>query len=261
MLVLAATLAGLVVVGCRATSTVPRASSAELTVLGAASLRDALEAARTAYESETPGVRLTLGFDASSTLRAQIEQGAPGDLFLAADTRNPETLASEGRTVGAPVPFATNTIVIVTPPDDPAGIRDPFDLARPGVRIVVAGPEVPISVYADHVLEALAGLPGAPTGFLDAVAANVVSREDNVRAVAAKIELGEGDAALVYATDARGVDLRVVPVPQEAQVTAVYAAAILSGSTKPSAARAFLDWLVGPRGRAVMATAGFGPPP
>jgi len=261
MSVLAAMLVVLALAGCRTPSTVPPTSPSELTVLGAASLREALEAARSAYQAETPGVSLTLGFDASSTLRAQIEQGAPGDVFLAADTSNPETLAAEGLTSGAPVPFATNTIVVVTPPDDPARIGDPFDLARPGVRIVVAGPEVPISVYAERALGALAGLPGAPEGFRAAVEANVVSREDNVRAVAAKIELGEGDAALVYATDARAVGLRIVPLPEAAQVTATYSGAVLADSARPSAARAFLGWLVGPRGREVLAASGFGPAP
>jgi len=261
MLALAVALAVAFPVGCEAAPTPSASAAVELTVLAAASLRDALEAARTVYEAATPGVRLVLGFEASSTIRVQIEQGAPGDVFLAADTANPERLAAAGLTDGAPIAFASNTLVIVTPSDDPAGIAGPFDLARPGVRVVAAGPEVPISVYASRAIAALAALPDAPASFAEAVEANVVSREDNVRAVAAKIELGEGDAAIVYATDARAAGLREVPLPGAAQVTATYAAAQLSGALEPVAARAFLAWLLGPAGRETLAGAGFGPPP
>ena len=80
------------------------------------------------------------------------------------------------------------------PTDNPAGIKTPADLARPGVKVIAAGDEVPITKYATQLVANLAKEPGYPADFAAAYAANIVSKEDNVKAVVAKIELGEGDA-------------------------------------------------------------------
>ena len=111
------------------------------------------------------------------------------------------------------VPFAGNRLALVVPASNPAGIASPFDLGRPGVRLVAAGVAVPITAYAAQMVGVLAGLPDAPRDFAAAVEANMVSREDNVRAVLAKVELGEGDAAIVYATDATAAGDAVGPDP------------------------------------------------
>jgi molybdate transport system substrate-binding protein len=230
----------------------------ELTVFGAASLRDALAAAGAAYRAETPGVSLTFSFDASSALRTQVEQGAPADVFASADTANPQALVDADLAFGPVVPFARNELTIVVPGGNPARIDDPRDLAGPGVRIVGAGEAVPISRYVDACLEKLAALPGYPAGFEAGVAANVVSREDNVRAALTKVELGEADAAFVYATDAAASDaVEEVPLPAAANVEATYGVVALSGSRHPAEAAAFVTWLAGPRGTAALATFGF----
>jgi len=229
----------------------------QLTIYGAASLSGALMEAANAYETEVT-VSLAVAFDSSSALRTQIEQGAPADIFASADMTNPQALVDGGLAVGPVTPFARNRLTIVVPRDNPAGIGDPRDLARPGVRIVGAGAAVPISLYVDACLEKLAALPGFPAGYAAAVAANVVSREDNVRAALTKVELGEADAAFVYATDAAGSDaVGEVPIPAAANVEAIYGAVAIGASTHLKEAEAFVDWLAGPRGAAVLARFGF----
>lgn len=244
-----------------ARSTAP-ASPGALTVFAAASLRDAFTEAATAYQTETQ-VGLTLSFDASSALRTQIEQGAPADILASADVRNAQLLVDGGLADGAAVPFAGNLLTIIVPAANPASIKTPADLARSGVRVVAAGTEVPITQYAVQAIANLAGLEGYPAGYAEAVEANIVSREDNVRAVATRIELGEGDAALVYVTDAdvSGEAVAQVTLPPDAIVPATYAAVVVGASARKPAAQAFLAWLTGRPGQSILARYGFTAPP
>jgi molybdate transport system substrate-binding protein len=245
-----------------AASPVPAPDSIELTVYAAASLRDAIETSASAYRIDVPAATLTVSTDSSAALRAQIEQGAPADVFLSADTTNAQRLVDSGLTDGPAVPFAANTLVVIVPTDNPAGIETPAGLARPGLKIVAAGDQVPITTYALEAIGNLAALPGYPADFAACYDANVVSREDNVRAVVAKIELGEGDAGIVYATDAKASSkVATIAIPAEANVVASYAGVVLKASSRAPAAHAFLDWLAGSRGRATLAEFGFLPPP
>jgi molybdate transport system substrate-binding protein len=227
-----------------------------LTVFAAASLTDVLDDLEARWLSTHPGVPLTASFGASSVLASQIAEGAEVDVFLSADTARPAELAEAGLTVGQPMTFAGNSLVIVAPADDPV-VSSATDIADPGVRIVAAQTGVPITKYADEAIARLAATTDDPEAFARAVAANTVSREDDVRAALAKVELGEADAAVVYSTDARSSErVRAVPFPDAAQVTATYAGVQVSG--KPAAA-AFMTWLVGPDAQAVLADAGFQP--
>ena len=249
--------------GLQSLSPVATASpeAANLTIYGAASLKGALDAVKTAYEAARPGVTLTISTDASSTLRTQIEQGAPADVFLSADQSNPKTLADAGLTDGAPVDFAGNTLTVIVPTANPAGIVSPADLAKRGIKIVAAGADVPITKYAGQVVAKLAALPDYPAEFAAAYDANVVSREDNVKAVVAKVELGEGDAAIVYVTDASAsTKLNTVEIPADANVPAMYAGVVVKASAHAAAAQAFITWLAGPEGQVVLAGFGFLPP-
>jgi molybdate transport system substrate-binding protein len=246
-----------------APSAAPSASTeaVELTVYAAASLKGALEAAKTEYEAANPGTTLTISTDSSAALATQIEQGAPADVFLSADTKNPQALADKGLTDGAPVDFAGNKLVVIVPTDNPAAIKAPADLAKADVKIVAAGDEVPITKYANQVVENLAKEPGYPADFAAAYDKNVVSKEDNVKAVVAKIELGEGDAGIVYVTDAKiSTKVASVEVPDSANVLATYAGAVVKTSPNPDAASAFLDWLAGADGQAILSGFGFLPP-
>ena len=239
--------------------TAPRPTS--LTIYAAASLKAALAGVQGAYQAAHPGTTLTISTDSSAALETQIEQGAPADVFLSADMSNPQRLAAANLAAGALVPFAANRLAVIVPVGNPAGIRTPADLARPGVKIIAAGDAVPITKYAAQLVANLAAQPGYPAGFAAAYAANVVSKEDNVAAVVAKIELGEGDAGIVYVTDATSsTNSTSVAVPDAANVPATYAAVVVKASKDQAAAQGFLAWLVGPDGQSILASFGFLPP-
>lgn len=249
-----------VLAACSATSAADTRTN--VTVFGAASLKTALESITSAYEAANPGTTVTVSTDSSAALETQIEQGAPADVFLSADTTNPRKLVDAGLAAGEPVAFAGNKLTIIVPTDNPAGIATPADLARDGLRIIAAGDEVPITKYATQLVDNLAGQPGAPIAFAAAYAANVASKEDNVSAVVAKIALGEGDAGIVYVTDAAVADdVETIDVPDAANVPATYAGVVVGASPNRAAASAFLEWLAGPDGQAVLAEFGFQPPP
>ena len=232
-----------------------------LTILGAASLKSVLDEAKAAYEAANPGTVLTISTDSSSALEAQIEQGAYADVFLSADTANPEKLVDGGFAEGQAIVFAGNELTIVVPGDNPAEIESWRDLAAGGLKVIAAGEEVPITKYATQLIDNLAAEPDAPAGFAAAYAANIVSREENVKALIAKIELGEGDAGIVYATDANAsTKVTTVAVPEDANVPATYAGVVLKASDDIQRAEGFLDWFAGPDGQAILARYGFLPP-
>lgn len=234
---------------------------ADLTIFAAASLGTAVERAAEAYIGSA-ATTIVISTDSSAALATQIEQGAPADVFLSADTTNPQRLLDGGFGIEPPVEFAGNELAIIVPLGNPGALQAATDLGRPGLRIVAAGEDVPITRYAAELLANLAAEPGAPAGLEAAYAANVVSREDNAGAVVAKIELGEGDAAIVYATDAEAsTGLETIVIPADANVPATYAGIVVSRSQHPTAARAFLDWFAGPDGWAILADLGFLPPP
>ena len=240
----------------------PSVSAGDLTIYGAASLKGALDKAKAAYEAANPGTTLVISTDASSALETKIEQGAPADLFLSADTSNPKKLVDKGLAAGDPVPFAGNKLTVIVPADNPAGIRTPADLARSGVKVIAAGDDVPITKYATQLVTNLAAEAGYPADFAAAYAANVASKEDNVKAVVAKVELGEGDAGIVYVTDAKAsTKVSTVDVPDSANVPATYDGLVVRASRNPAAATAFLDWFAGPDGQAILGSFGFLPPP
>ncbi len=157
--------------------------------------------------------------------------------------------------------FATNELTIVVPAGNPAGIVTPVDLARPGVKVIAAGDAVPITTYATQLVANLAGQPGYPADFAVAYAANIASKEDNVKALIAKIELGEGDAGIVYVTDARASSRVVtIDVPDAANVRATYDGVVVKASRNAASARTFLAWFAGSEGQAILGDLGFLPP-
>jgi molybdate transport system substrate-binding protein len=247
-----------VVASCSGAADPPTPPSTHLVVFAAASLTRVLQSVQPAFESSHPGVTLTMSPGASSALRVQIEQGAPADVFLSADTVNAQALVSERLTSGPAIPFAGNELTMIVPVANPAHLGSPADLARPGIRIVAAGPQVPITKYANQVVVKLAEQPGYGPDFAARYAANVVSHEDDVSAVVAKVALGEGDAAIVYETDAKSSSqVRALPIPATANVPATYAGVVVASTAHVADARAFLDWLAGPGGRAILERFGF----
>jgi molybdate transport system substrate-binding protein len=234
---------------------------AALTIYGAASLKGALDQLKASYEAGHPGTTLTISTDSSATLRTQIEQGAPADVFLSADVNNPKKLVDEGLADGDLVAFAGNLLTVVVPTANPAKIATPADLARRGVKIIAAGDEVPITKYANQAIGLLAALPGYPASFAADYAANIVSKEDNVKALIAKIELDEGDAGIVYVTDARAsTKVQAIEIPAQANLPATYAGVVVKASKNVTAAHAFLDWMNGAEAQLILTELGFIPP-
>ena len=247
--------------GNGAASAPTRAATVDLTVYAAASLKAALDRLKTAYGAATPGTTIVVSTDSSAALETKIEQGAPADVFLSADTKNPQRLVDGGFASGGVVPFAGNMLTVIVPAANPAGIETPADLARSGIKIVAAGDGVPIQAYATKLVANLAIQPGYPADFAARYDANVVSHEDNVGAVLAKVALGEGDAGIVYVTDAKSsTKVRVIPVPDAANVPAIYGGVVVRASPNQAAAGAFLAWLTGPEGQSILASLGFRPP-
>jgi len=252
----------LTVAGCSGARTAP----STLTVFGAASLSDALADLAAAWQTEHPGSALLTSSGSSAALRAQIEQGAPADVFMSADSANPQTLVDAGLARGPLTEFASNSLVVIVPADNPAAIQSARDLARPGLCIVAAGDHVPITENAEKVVANLAASPDYGTDFGAGYEANVCSREDNVAAVVSKIELGEGDAAIVYASDASlDARLRTIAIPGAANVVATYGAVALassaSGAGAGDSADEFLAWLLSDEAQRILAAHGFGGAP
>jgi molybdate transport system substrate-binding protein len=255
--------------GCAAPSTSPTPAIAvgataphiELTIYAAASLEGVLDAAARAYAQVDATVVLTISTDSSSALETKIEQGAPADLLLSADTTNPQKLADKSLTVGPPVNFARNKLTVITPKDNPGKIQTPKDLANTGVKIIAAGDAVPITKYATQLVANLAKQPGYPMNYVTAYNANIASKEENVSGIVTKVATGEGDAGIGYVTDAMtNKDVATVDVPADANVIATYAGVVVKTSPNPDAANTFLTWFAGPDGQAILSSFGFLPP-
>jgi molybdate transport system substrate-binding protein len=241
-------------------SAAPTAPGGEIEVYAAASLKAVLARAKAAYETANPGTTLTISTDSSAALETRIEQGAPADVFLSADTTNPQRLVDGGFASGEVTRFAGNRLTVIVPGANPAGIATPADLADAGVKIIAAADGVPIQQYTVTLLENLARVSGYPADFAAKVTANVVSREDNVGAIVTKVGLGEGDAGVVYVTDARTSDkVTTVEIPADANVPASYGGVVVEASQRQEAAAAFLAWLAGPDGQAILSSFGFLP--
>lgn len=192
-------------------------------------------------------------FGGSSQLAQQIRQGAPADVFLSASPRYTQDLYVAGL-VRKPVAFATNSLVLIVPRSNPAGLRSVGDLARrKELKLVVAGAKVPIGLYTREVLKRLGMLR---------VLRKAVSQETDVKGVVAKVALGEADAGFVYATDVRPVagKVKAIALPVRAQPTVLYEAAVVASSRHLAAAQDLVISLLGADGRRELRRAGFGIP-
>jgi molybdate transport system substrate-binding protein len=218
-------------------------AQAGITVYAAASLTDVFPAINKDN---------TYSFAGSNALATQITNGAPADVFASANTTIPAQLFAQG-VVQKPVVFTRNTLVIVVPKANPAGIKSIYDLAKPGIKIDVANSAVPVGSYTLQVLDQM--------GLRSAVAANFVSQETDVRTVLSKVQLGQADAGFVYSTDAQTVpgQVAVIKVPAWAQPKIAYAMAIVSRSQNKDAAQAFIDQVLSKSGQATMLKYGFLP--
>jgi molybdate transport system substrate-binding protein len=216
---------------------------AQLTVYTAASLIGA-------FPKLDPSQRYSFG--GSNTLAAQITQGAPADVFASANMDLPNQLYVKGL-CSKPLVFTRNTLVIIVPKANSANVHSIYDLAKPGVKLDVAGPKVPVGSYTLQVLKNM--------NLTTSVLANVVSQETDVREVLAKVALGEADAGFVYSTDAKTVPgkVTVLKVPAWAQPKVQYGICVVSRSTNKTDAQAFINKVLSRRGQAVLLSYGFLP--
>jgi molybdate transport system substrate-binding protein len=231
--------------------------SSTLTVLAASSLTDAFGELEGDFEQQNPDTDVVTSFASSSELLAQIEQGAPADVFASADEAKMETAVDEDL-VSAPRTFVRNRPVLIVPSDNPAGIRELRDLATPGTSLVLAQDGVPIAEYAREVLANADAQYGED--FEQRVLDNIVSREANVRASANRAALGEADATFVYVTDVTPDiqdQIEVIEIPQDLNVLAIYPIATVIESPNPDLAQEWVDLVLSDEGQEVLEKYGF----
>ncbi len=240
----------------------PLSAQSSLTVFAAASLTEAYRDLGHRFEQANPGVTVRFNFAGSQILATQLAQGAKADLFASADQRWMTYADEQHLLLGAPLVFARNQLVVMVPRANPARLHRLEDLARPGVKLVLAGRQVPAGAYAHEALARLAKAPGFPADYDRQVLENLVSEEENVRAVAAKVQLGEADAGIVYLTDVTPAIrplVALITIPEAFNPTAEYPVALLAGAREPQAT-AFLQFLLGSEGQSMLASYGFLPP-
>ena len=247
--------------------TAPVAFPAEgkLTIFAAASLTAAFDQIIADISAANPGITITEpNYAGSQALVTQLSEGAEADVFASASKKQMDVAVEDGVIAGEPVTFTQNRLAIVVPADNPAGIDGVEDLGQDGLNLVLALPDVPVGQYArEAVCKAGADTATYGEGFVDAVVGNVVSEEDNVKAVLAKVQLGEADAGIVYTTDVTAevaADVTLIEIPQPVNVIARYPIAPVAGGDE-SLAAAFIAYVLGPDGQATLASFGFEPTP
>jgi molybdate transport system substrate-binding protein len=239
-------------------------ATATLQVFAAASLTGAFAEIGTRFAAAPGGAPVVFNFGGSNQLATQIGEGAPADVFASANRPQMQVAIDSGRIVsGTQQTFVRNRLVVVLPGDNRAGITNLQDLARPGVKLVLAAREVPIGQYSLDFLDKAEAEGSHGEGFREAVLANVVSYEENVRSVLAKVTLGEADAGIVYTSDAASVGgtgaaaVRQIDIPDALNTVAQYPIAVLQDSPNGALAHAFVEFVMGPEGQQVLESYGF----
>lgn len=233
----------------------------DLVVMAAASLSEAFTQIGGRFEAANPSFHIVLDLGGSQQLAQQLAQGAPADVFASANAGQMQVAMDAGRVAkGSARIFATNRLTVIGSRVSDALLASPADLARPGLKLVLAAQDVPAGQYALEFLGKASTGAAYGSTFQSAVLKNVVSYEENVRSVVAKVALGEADAGIVYVTDvtadASGKVTRLA-IPEELNVVASYPIAAISGSAHLDAARAFVEMVLSPAGQAVLAHYGF----
>ncbi len=234
--------------------------SGSITVYAASSLTAALYKEAAAFQQAHPDMRVNFNFGGSPTLVTQLDQGAPGDVLATADEKNMKAASDKGLVTGDVKVFAKNRLVIAVPKDNPGNVRTPADLAKRGLKIVLAQEGVPVGDYARQSLSKMEADPAYGAGFRDNVLKNVVSEESNVKAVVSKVQLGEADAGIVYKTDISagvGIDVTTIDIPDQFNIIASYPMAVTTKAGNPSLAAEFIQFVLSKDGQQILAESGF----
>jgi len=237
----------------------PAQSQAKITVYAAASLTEAFNALGPAFTKKT-GIAVTFDYGGSDTLATQLKQGAPADVFASANLRQMSVVSDAGLVAGTPKTFAKNRLVLIAPKGDTVKVTTPLDLIASGTKVVLAAPTVPVGGYARETFAKMSGANGYPADFPAQVEKNVVSNELDVKAVATKISLGEGDAGVIYSTDVTqsvAPKLDVYPFPAGVVPDIEYPIAVLKGAAEAKSAQAFVDYVTSPDGQSFLKARGF----
>ena len=240
--------------GSSTSSSTPTASPpVTLNVFAAASLTASFNEMASTYHRMHPNITIKPVYTGSQILEQQIASGAPADVFASADMTNMQK-ASQAGLVDASKIFVKNRLVVIIPLGNPGKIMSLKDLARKGVKIDLEAVTVPAGKYSRQALMNLSKSPDYGANYGSSVLANVVSQEDNVKAVVQKVQLGEADAGFVYVTDAFSASgkVTVIDIPDPYNVIAQYPIAVVKNSSHASDARAFEDFVLSPAGQAIM---------
>jgi molybdate transport system substrate-binding protein len=233
----------------------------ELTVFAAASLTEAFQALGRTFEAAHPPVKIRFNFGGSQQLVLQIIQGAKADIFAPANMKQMNTAVSSGLVdTNLLKIFARNKLVVILPKDNPGHLGRLTDLAKPNIKLVLADSSVPVGQYALRVLERCSETKDFGTSFKEDALRNVVSYEENVRAVLSKVKLGECDAGIVYSSDITRDSLHEViriDIPDQLNIIAEYPIAITNQSESRQTAGEFLDYVLSDEGGRVLSTFGF----
>jgi molybdate transport system substrate-binding protein len=240
----------LIVAACGVGGSGTTAAETPLLVSAAASLTDGFGAIAEVFESQHAGVDVVLNLAASSTLREQILEGAPVDVFASANHANMDQVVAAGLVAGQPQIFARNLLQIAVPAGNPARIGGLEDFARPELLIGLCAEGVPCGDFAHQVLANAA------------VAASIDTFEPDVRFLLTKIEAGELDAGLTYMSDvaASGGRVEGIDIPEAINVIAEYPIAVLAHAPQPALAQSFIAFVLSDVGQAILADYGFAPP-
>lgn len=237
-------------------------SQVTLTVLAAASLTESFQEMAPIFEAAHPGVTIAFNFAGSQQLAQQLGDGAPADVFASANRKQMNVSIDAGRVQkDTPRTFAGNYLVVIVPGDNPAGIATLADLARPGIKLVLAAGEVPVGQYSLEFLDKASADSTLGSDYANQVLANVVSYEENVKAVLTKVSLGEADAGIVYTSDAAGASGKIITIaiPLQLNVVADYPIAVIADSASLELAQAFVDFVLSDEGQQILQKHGFIP--
>jgi molybdate transport system substrate-binding protein len=261
-LAVAVALASLIVAACSddgpnagGADTTSAPEGGNLTVSAASSLTDAFTEIGNAFEKANPGTTVAFNFGPSDGLAGQIDEGAPVDVFASASPTWMDSVQDDGPGVTSRVDFAQNRLAIIVPAGNPAGVENLDDLTEDGVQLVLAAEGVPAGDYAREILR--------DAGISEAALANVVSNEEDVRAVITKLIAGDADAGIGYVTDvtpAVSDRVELIPIPSKVNIIATYPIAVVTGTQEAGLAKSFVDFVLGD-GQRTLAAYGFLPLP
>jgi molybdate transport system substrate-binding protein len=252
--------------GSTTTQTTPTATSGPpvtLNVFAAASLTDAFNQIGKQFTQAHPNVTVQYNFAGSQQLAQQITQGADVDVFASANQKQMDVTVTGGQVdKGSSKIFVRNLLTVIFPKANPGKISTLQDLAKPGLKIVLAAAAVPAGQYAVDFLDRASKDASYTPDYKANVLKNVVSYEDNVKSVLTKVSLGEADAGIVYVTDelTSASTLGQVAIPANLQTVAAYPIAPIKSSKQAAVAQQFVDYVLSSDGQKVLASFGFMPP-